>query len=461
MGVVMSATHIQLDDRVAIKMMLPELAQSSEVVGRFLREGRAAVRIKSPHVARVYDVGELETGTPFIVMELLEGNDLSVAIETGGALPPEEAVNIVLQACEALVEAHSHGIVHRDLKPSNLFLARQRDGSSVVKVLDFGISKILSGPDESNLSMTATRGVLGSPLYMSPEQLKASRDVDVRSDIWSLGIILFELISGNPPFQAETLAEVGAVVLVGPTPRLRDSMPNVSDELSVVVRRCMARERDERYGSVGELMAALAPFASSDRAQAAHKASSLWPAAGGVPGASVPPPSHRGVDFEAIRVSRDRTTGEWASGLPTHKLLPKSRHLVAIAIAVTSLALVTIAWFEFGSFERSAAAPPSMATGGPDLTPIQPASAAPAVADDHAASSLAGATSAIVQAPVNAGPSSSAPSLASANRTGASATAMVVTPPASKPARFKKPTPTPTPAPSSSSTPPHKSDRFE
>src|SRR5512132_1665322 len=186
MGVVVAAMHLQLGQRVAIKSLLEDATQ--ETVSRFIREARAAVRLKSEHTARVLDVGDLPDGAPYMVMEYLDGNDLSHLLRSGGALPTADAVLYVLHACEAMAEAHSIGIIHRDLKPANLFLTRGADGAPTIKVLDFGISKLMheqQGEDE--VQLTRTSALLGSPLYMSPEQLRSAREATVQSDIWSLG----------------------------------------------------------------------------------------------------------------------------------------------------------------------------------------------------------------------------------------------------------------------------------
>src|SRR5882724_4843576 len=195
MGMVVSAMHIHLDERVAIKFLLPEALSNGEAVARFGREARAAVKIRSEHVARVTDVGALDTGAPYMVMELLRGQDLSQLLRDQGALSVHLAVLYVLQACEALAEAHAIGIVHRDLKPANLFLTSRADGSPCVKVLDFGISKVTSASGSgSDMGMTRTQSIMGSPLYMSPEQMASSRDVDQRADIWAVGCVLYELV---------------------------------------------------------------------------------------------------------------------------------------------------------------------------------------------------------------------------------------------------------------------------
>src|SRR4051812_21122001 len=242
MGVVVAAHHLQLDERVAIKFLLPQALESPEAVARFAREARAACKIKSDHVARVTDVGTLESGSPYMVMEYLEGSDLSELVRKRGALPVEETVELVLQACEALAEAHKLGIVHRDLKPANLFCVKRSDGLPYVKVLDFGISKVTnvgaSGPD---MSMTRTTAVMGSPLYMSPEQMTAAKNVDARTDIWALGVVLYELLSGKVPFHGDTYPELCIKIATQPPPPIREIRPDLPEAVGQVVARCLQK----------------------------------------------------------------------------------------------------------------------------------------------------------------------------------------------------------------------------
>ena len=262
MGVVVAATHVTLEQRVAIKFLLPHALSNGEAVARFLREARAAVRIKSEHVARVTDVGQLENGAPYMIMEYLEGADLGSIGQRHGALPLEDGVEFVLQACEAIAEAHALGIVHRDLKPANLFLVTRRDGTPSVKVLDFGISKV-SGMSASgaDLGMTKTSTVMGSPLYMSPEQMASSRDVDARTDIWALGAILYELLTGTVPFQADTITQLCVMILQYPTPALRNLRPDAPEGLGLVIARCLEKDRNRRYATIADFAQALAPYA--------------------------------------------------------------------------------------------------------------------------------------------------------------------------------------------------------
>lgn len=261
MGVVYAATHITLDQRVALKFLLVEAAKNPEMVERFMREARAAAKIQSEHVARVIDVGERE-GMPYIVMEYLEGDDLENIVDMLGPLPVGDAVRYVLHACEALAEVHVQGIIHRDIKPANLFVAARADGTCIVKLLDFGISKVAPAWSEQikSRSLTQTSAVIGSPRYMSPEQLRSSRDVDTRSDVWALGVTLFELLGGDSPFAKGTMPEVCASILKDEPISLANLRPEIPPALEAVIRRCLAKEPQKRYDNVAELAIALRPF---------------------------------------------------------------------------------------------------------------------------------------------------------------------------------------------------------
>ncbi|MBV9949857.1 MAG: serine/threonine protein kinase, partial [Myxococcales bacterium] len=242
MGWVVVATHLQLEQRVAVKFMrASEATSGSEAVARFLREARAAARIQSDHVARVSDFGTLESGAPYLVMEYLEGQDLEALLGVRGALPVELAADYALQACEGLAEAHAAGIVHRDLKPANLFLARRTNGSIRVKLLDFGISK-LAASGAPDAAMTSTQALMGSPLYMAPEQMRSSKNVDARADIWSMGVILYEMLGGRPPFDGETLPAVCARIMTEPPADLRAVRPDLPPTLAAVVMKCLEKQ---------------------------------------------------------------------------------------------------------------------------------------------------------------------------------------------------------------------------
>ena len=264
MGYVVAALHEQLGQRVAVKLLVPELCENEDSVTRFLREARAAVKIHSEHVARVLDVGELTNGSPYMVMEFLSGRDLSEELDLPGELEIPVAIDYLLQASEAVAEAHSLGLIHRDLKPANLFLTHRPDGSPLVKVLDFGISKAINVDDsalEPAPSLTATHSLLGSPAYMSPEQIRRPKHVDTRTDIWSLGSILYELLTRDPPFNADSPLALLAAVVSDPLPSIREKRPDVPVELEVVIAKCLEKNPDNRYQTVAELADALSPFA--------------------------------------------------------------------------------------------------------------------------------------------------------------------------------------------------------
>lgn len=264
MGVVFAARHVALDEMVALKFMRAELMQHGEMRRRFAREAKAAAKIRSDHVASVLDVGTDDELGPYIVMELLQGEDLAQVLNRRGPLPLATACSYVLQACEGLALAHSLGIVHRDLKPSNLFLSHRGD-LEIIKLLDFGVSKAaLTGMVfGGELSVSDTAHMLGSPLYMSPEQIRATTAVDQRSDVWSLGVVLHELVTGQSPFNAESVADVCARILEGSPATLADSGLCGVEQLEPVIARCLCKEVSERYADVGELAQAIAPFASA------------------------------------------------------------------------------------------------------------------------------------------------------------------------------------------------------
>jgi serine/threonine-protein kinase len=253
--------HVELHEIRAIKFMLPDMLRDADSVERFLREARAAARLKSQHVAKVYDVGRLETGSPYIVMEYLEGTDLKTFSHQRGVLPVREAFTYMLQACEAVGEAHALGIIHRDLKPANMFLTTGVGGAPCVKVLDFGIAKLLTaGSSEAEAEITSTQMVMGSPLYMSPEQMRSARRVDARSDIWSLGIILYRLLAGVLPFQGESMPAIFAAVLEGTPSPPSVHNPALSAPIDQIVLRCLEKDPARRFQSVAELASALLPF---------------------------------------------------------------------------------------------------------------------------------------------------------------------------------------------------------
>ncbi len=364
MGVVVAARHLKLDQKVALKFLLPAACEVPGAVARFLREGKASARITSEHVARVVDTGMLEGGAPYLVMEHLEGNDLAEITKRDGPLAPDKAIEYVLQACEAIVEAHDLGIIHRDLKPANLFLTKRKDGSPLVKVLDFGISKIEGG---SRSQLTSASMLMGSPRYMSPEQMLSAKDVDARTDVWALGVILFELLSGKPVWEADTVQGLCALIASAPAPSLRERAPNVPAALDDVVARCLAKKREDRIASIGDLALALAPIA---------------------------PPSAKTSIERILRIAKRESTHVIGPGEPP----PRPKRLAyALGALVTALLLVGIVWNMLLGARASADA---KATSAPPLMPMPPASIAVSAAPSAAPLPVAAASEApLVSAP--------------------------------------------------------------
>ncbi len=325
MGVVVAARHLQLDTRVALKFLLPTMLGNRDAVDRFAREARAAVRITSEHVARVTDVGALDSGAPFMVMELLEGSDLAHWLRQNGPLPIEQAIDFVLQACIAIADAHGLGIVHRDLKPANLFCVRRSDGQFVIKVLDFGISKVMSaGISSAEGAVTQTSAIMGSPFYMSPEQMQAPRSVDGRTDIWAVGVILYELLTGRVPFDGETVAEVAVKVATQAPPPMRTSRPDLPPDLEAAIFRCLEQKRERRYPNVAQLAVALLPFASRRSRTSVDRIAGIIESAGVAAGGSSLRPRVQGAGTLAAGESIPPVGRSAAVGAmkPSRKTLP-------------------------------------------------------------------------------------------------------------------------------------------
>jgi serine/threonine-protein kinase len=273
MGVVYAGLDVALDRPVALKTMLPELATDTEAIARFSREARAMGRLTSEHAVRVFELGELPDGVPYMTMELLDGADLDAILAQRGALPVGEAIDWILQAAEALAEAHAHGIVHRDLKLSNLFVVRKPDGRTLLKVLDFGLAKA-----RASAPLTATTAIMGTPAYMPPEQLRRSKDVDARADLWALGACLYQLVTGRLPFDAGTVAEVTTMILRD-TPRAPHELrAEIPPAISHAVLRCLEKDRERRWPSVGDLAGALASHARPEKSPASDRLSriTMW-----------------------------------------------------------------------------------------------------------------------------------------------------------------------------------------
>jgi serine/threonine-protein kinase len=251
MGVVLSVMHLVLRERIALKVLPSQGARPA----RFLREARAAAKLRGPHVARVLDAGILADGGPYIAYEHLTGQDLGVV---DLPLPVAQVALLVLQLCEAIAEAHRAGIVHRDLKPANVFLTSDPDGSMVAKVLDFGLAKFVDDPSSE---LTHSAAVVGSPLYMAPEQIRDPRHVDVRADLWALGVLIHELLSGRRPFEGDGAAAVLAAIVADPPIPLAMHAPEAPTGLCELVSDCLIKDPDRRIPNVAEVAQRLAPFA--------------------------------------------------------------------------------------------------------------------------------------------------------------------------------------------------------
>ena len=468
MGYVVAALHEQLGQRVAVKLLVPELCENQDSVTRFLREARAAVKIQSEHVARVLDVGELTNGSPYMVMEFLSGRDLAEELDR-----PEQviavptAIDYVLQASEAVAEAHSLNLIHRDLKPANLFLTQRPDGTPLVKVLDFGISKAINVDDsalEATPSLTATHSLLGSPAYMSPEQIRRPKSVDIRTDIWSLGSILYELLVREPPFNADSPLALLAAVVSDPLPSVRLTRPDVPVELELVIAKCLEKNPDNRYQTVSELADALAPFAprslpSVARISGILRATSLRPAP-----ADKSPSSERTLQSPGTPVTGDQPTEEVRVKVITpapaarsekntktdweasSSEAVRSRRRVAFGVAaLVALVVGVVVWQRRPSVTMEPRPDPSSIKAGAPATAVPALSTAPPVVSaaappPAASTSLAPAASTPPAPAASAPPSPSAPPPTTAELTTRKA-------PKLKSAAAAPPAPTPASAP--------------
>jgi hypothetical protein len=431
MGVVVEAMHIDLQKRVALKFLKVQGAADGSLRERFLREARAAVHLRTQHVTQVSDVGTMDGGAPYMVMELLDGRDLDAELLARGPLPIAEAVEYVLQACEAVAEAHRAGIVHRDLKPGNLFLTTGADGSPMVKVLDFGVSKFTA---PGSLKLTVEGQAVGSPLYMSPEQLMGQADVDTRSDLWALGVILYELVAGpgRTPFHAETLMALNTNILVKPPAPLSRHRADVPPSFEAVLLGCFEKKREHRYQDVAAFAAALVPFASARAAPYVERVARvrgvtvvLSPVSGALPMA----PASLQASEPALNVPGWRlvaTTGG-ATSQPAGVAVKRRTGAVVVGVAGALVALVlggigvlrwragTAAPEASGIVVDASIAPPvaseaqsARSAAPPAVTPA-PATAAAASASASAAASASSAAPAAGVPKGKAGPRTGGP----------------------------------------------------
>jgi len=263
MGVVLAAEHLALRQPIALKLLLPGYMQSPEALERFLREARATASLQNEHVVRVLDAGLLDTGVPYLVMERLTGLDLREVLRARGRLSGAEAVDRVLEACEAIAEAHARGIIHRDLKPANLFLAEGADGMKLIKVLDFGLSKWITAGGAAGETLTGSEAIVGSIPYMAPEQVRGLKWADTRTDIWALGVILYELITGRRPFEASSTPQNLHMILEAPPTPIGAWGVAVPAGIDRVILSCLEKDRRQRPQTVAELAEALEPFGTS------------------------------------------------------------------------------------------------------------------------------------------------------------------------------------------------------
>ncbi|HSY24899.1 MAG TPA: serine/threonine-protein kinase [Polyangiaceae bacterium] len=436
MGAVAKATHLLRRAPVALKFMSPAILSMAGTVERFVNEGVAASQIDSDHVVKVFDVGRLSTGAPYLVMEFLDGRDLSdVITHEGPRIASTRSVHFTLQMLRALHTAHTAGIVHRDMKPSNCFVIEKDGEPDFLKLVDFGISKVRVD-DERASNLTRTNSALGTPLYMSPEQARSPRDVDARSDLYSVGAILYEMLCGRTPYTSESgeYTEILFKIFTTEPEPLRSIQPDVADGLADVVHRALLRDRDARFSSALDMAEALAPFAderSSDliaRMRGVRGRSivpSAIPAAmsratppmppssdaAAAPAQTFPPASPEAL--RAPKVPTDLGLSRSAAGGPR----PTSRSAAALGIAagVATIAICVAA----GVFVlRNHAAPPpggtagSAGTAGAASTVLAvPATRAPATA---AANGPPSAVNPAAEPIVAASPSPAAPSEASA-----------------------------------------------
>lgn len=418
MGVVYSGRHIKLGRRVAIKTLIGDGRLDSAACVRFEREARAAATLKSRFVASVEDVAALPDGAPYMVMELLEGTPLDVELEQRGRLGVGEAVDFILQACSALHEAHRANIVHRDIKPANLFIASE-GSERIVKVLDFGISKFADG-DEKRVTQTGL--VLGTPMFMSPEQIRSSKTVDHRTDVWSIGVVLYEALTGRPPFDGENAASVIAAITADEPTSPHEIEADIPLELSDAVLKALAKWPDKRFATIADFADAIQPFAASFRFEygASGPGSSRNSTGGGVASPVAYIPTEQ-FEVEAVVA---RPARRWA--------------MVAVAFAVTAVGVFAALGSRVApsSSQSAPQGPSSTSLSAPDATNSAVSGASPTapwLASSASASAEPAASASASASPRPGVAPSSRPTSSSGPLPAGTASVVAPVPPASPP----------------------------
>jgi len=416
MGVVWAATHLVTGKPVALKMLRPERAGDPDLRQRFIREARAACTVQHPNVVQIHDVLDTEDGSPVMVMDLLHGESLGQRLDRETRLSPVEVARIMLPVVSAVGTAHAAGVVHRDLKPDNIFLADEGGGSISVKVLDFGIAKVLATQTEASATggLTGTGNMLGTPYYMAPEQIFVERDIDHRADIWALGVILYECLSGRRPTEADNIGQILKIVTTDGIVPLERVAPEVPPELARLVGRMLTRDRAGRPQSLQEVQATLRRFTDAavrsfgDPVQRVSGAS--LPAAEIASAPSLPPasttdprPSHRfgsGDVSPTAATLASTTASTTAERLLAGKPKKRSRTLPLVMGVAVAASLATVGVVQW---QRSAGAPtPSSAPLSPPSVALAAPSAAPAVMSAAPGVTSPPAPSAVASAPAPA-----------------------------------------------------------